>query len=125
MRTFGVLWCCCLPLLSGCGGSLDKPVDPAEATTLLTTAFDAWKKGEAYGELAKRRPPIYFSEPAWESGGKLLKYEAGPVTLMGRQGRCSVKVTIQDVKGKVSERAIGYLIDTTPQLVITREALGR
>jgi len=124
MRAFGFLLFCCLPLLSGCGNSLDKPVDPAEAAALLSTAFDAWQKGEAYGELAKRRPPIYFNEPAWESGKKLLKYEAGPVTLMGRQGRCSVKVTLQDGKGKVSERVIGYLIDTTPQLVITREALG-
>jgi len=120
-----LILCCALgALLAGCGKKLDEPVDPGRASEVLTAAFDAWKQGESYGALKQRQPPIYFSEPEWESGKKLLKYEAGPVTLMGRQGRCSVKVTLQDGKGKVSERVIGYLIDTTPQLVITREALG-
>jgi hypothetical protein len=36
-----------------------------------------------------------------------------------------VKLTLQDAAGKVAERTIGYQIDTTPQMVITREALGR
>ena len=54
----------------------------------------------------------------------MLNYEAGPVTLTGRQGRCSVKLTLQDGAGKVTERVIGYQIDTTPNVVITREALG-
>ena len=125
MRTSGFLLPCCLvALLLGCGKALDEPVDPGQATEVLTTAFDAWKQGGAYGELARRQPPIYFSEPEWESGKKLLKYEVGQVTLTGRQGRCSVRVTLQDSAGKVTERAIGYQIDTTPKLVVTREALG-
>ncbi len=125
MRAFGVLlFCCVVALLSGCGKTLDEPVDPNKATEVLTTAFDAWKQGEKYGELAKRQPPIYFNEPEWESGKKLIKYELSPVTLSGRQGRCSVKLTLQDSAGKVNERTIGYQIDTTPQMVITREALG-
>jgi hypothetical protein len=91
---------------------------------VVTTALEAWKQGERYGDLARRRPPIYFNEREWESGKKLLRYEPGPVTLIGRQGRCSVKLTLADSSGKVTERVIGYQIDTTPNLVITREALG-
>ena len=119
-------FCCALlvALLPGCGKSIDKPVDTDKAAEVLNTAFDAWKQGEKCGELARRRPPIYFNEPEWEAGKKLLAYEAGPVTLTGRQGRCSVKLTLQDSAGKVIERVIGYQIDTTPTMVIAREALG-
>ena len=118
-----LLFACCLSAL-GCSKNLDEAVDPGKASEVMTLAFDAWKQGEAYGGLEQRQPPIYFNEREWEAGKKLLKYEVGPVTLSGRQGRCSVKVMLQDSAGKVSERSIGYQIDTAPNLVITREALG-
>ncbi|MCI0702356.1 MAG: hypothetical protein L0241_14835 [Planctomycetia bacterium] len=124
MRTSGFLLSCGLSLAFGCSKPLDEPVDPAKAAEVLNAAFGAWKQGESYGELERRQPPIYFNEPEWESGKKLLKYELGPVTLSGRQGRCSVKLTLQDSAEKVTERTIGYQIDTTPNMVITREALG-
>ena len=91
---------------------------------MVKTAFDAWKQGESYSSLKERQPPLYFNEPEWESGKKLVSYEAGPVTLTGRQGRCSVKVKLEDKSGKVTERTIGYQVETTPAQVITREALG-
>lgn len=125
MRTSALVVCCCLVvLLPGCGNTIDPPVDTGKASEVLNTALDAWKQGEKYGELARRQPPIYFNEPEWEAGKKLVKYEAGPVTLSGRQGRCSVKLTLQDGAGKVTDRTIGYQIDTNPAMVITREALG-
>lgn len=126
MRTFAFIlpWCCLLVLQLGCGSTLDKPVDPGQAAEVLTVALEAWKKGEPYGALQQRQPPIYFNEREWESGKKLTRFEAGPVTLMGRQGRCSVKLTLQDKAGVVAERTIGYQIDTTPSVVITRETLG-
>jgi len=108
----------------GCNKSLDEPVDPGKAAEVLNTSLDAWKQGEHFGALEQRQPPIYFNEREWEGGKKLLKYEPEKVTLVGRQGRCSVKLTLQDGTGKVTERVIGYQIDTTPNIVITREALG-
>jgi hypothetical protein len=126
VRTSAILLMCgCLFALQlGCSKSLEKPVDPGEAAELVNTAFGAWKQGEAYDSLKQRQPPIYFNEPEWESGKKLVKFEPGQVTLSGRQGRCSVKLTLEDKSGKVTERTIGYQIDTTPNKVITREALG-
>ena len=50
--------------------------------------------------------------------------KAGKVELFGRQGRCTVKLSLEDKGGKRTERSIGYLIDTTPQVVIAREGLG-
>lgn len=119
-----LLACSLLPLSFGCGRSLEQPVQPDQAVALLSTALDAWKQGEKYSALEQRRPPIYFPEPEWEKGKQLLRYEVGPVTLTGRQGRCSIKLTLRDHAGKVTERTIGYLIDTTPTAVITRETLG-
>lgn len=125
MKTSRLLALCALAaLVVGCEKKLDEPVDPGKAAEVLNTAFDAWKQGAAHGELAQRQPPIYFKEPEWEAGKKLLNYEVGPVTLAGRQGRCSVKLTLQDGAGKVTERTIGYQVDTHPNKVITREALG-
>lgn len=118
------LFCALGTLSAGCGQKLDEPVDPGKATDVLNTAFGAWKEGTAPSALAQRQPPIYFKEPEWEAGKKLLKYEVGPVTLAGRQGRCSVKLTLQDGAGKVTDRTIGYQVDTHPNVVITREALG-
>lgn len=125
MRTSGLLLFGFLTtLLLGCSKPLEEPVDPGKATDVLNAAFGAWKEGEGYGELKRRQPAIYFNEPEWEAGKKLLNYDLGPVTLTGRQGRCSVKLTLQDKAGKVTERKIGYQVDTTPNMVITREALG-
>ena len=89
-----------------------------------TAAFVAWTQGEAHGALAQRQQPIYFNEPEWAAGTELVSSKVGKVELSGRQGRCKVQLTLKDKTGKVTEREIGYLIDTTPKVVITREALG-
>jgi hypothetical protein len=110
--------------VAGCGRKLDPPVDPDRAGEVLQAALDSWKKGDAFGDLEKRDPPIYFNEREWEAGKKLVNYQAGKVTLMGRQGRCTVKLTLEEKGGNRTERDIGYQIDTTPRVVIAREALG-
>jgi hypothetical protein len=118
---FGV---CFLTLLLGCSKALDDPVDPGDASTALQTALDAWKQGDAYGDLEKRHPPIYFREPEWEAGKKLVNFTLGKAGLMGRQGRCLARLSLVDRSGKATQREVSYLIDTTPQVVIVRELLG-
>lgn len=113
-------------LAAGCGttSELPPPVDPADAGRELTTAFDAWKKGEPHASLLAKTPPVVFAEPLWEGGTRLLGYELGAVELHGRQARCTVKLSLQEKSGKQYERKIGYQIDTTPRVVIAREGLG-
>ena len=123
-RSVLALGLCGLALAAGCGRKLDPPVEPSQAGEVLRAALDAWKNGEPYGALEKRDPPMYFNEREWEAGKKLVNYHVGEVTRMGRQGRCSVKLTLQAKEGKTTERTIGYQIDTTPMVVIAREALG-
>lgn len=126
MKPFAVPLCCLVALVSGCGKSVvpDEPVDPAKAKEVLTAALDAWKGGEAYGALASRSPPVVFAEPLWEGGAKLVSYELGAVELTGRQGRCTVKLSLVSKEGKPTERRVGYLIDTIPRAVIVREGMG-
>jgi hypothetical protein len=113
-----------LALVGGCRKGIDDPVDPDQASVVLQSALDAWKQGESFGALEKRNPPIYFNEPEWKAGKKLVAFEVGKVDLLGRQGRCSVKLSLRDKDGNETERKTSYLIDTTPRVVITREALG-
>lgn len=109
----------------GCGGpELPPPVDTEDAGQQLSTALDSWKRGEPYKGLESRDPPIVINEPLWRDGTKLLSYELGAVELHGRQGRCTVKLALQDKDGKQLERRIGYQIDTVPRVVIVREGLG-
>jgi hypothetical protein len=124
MKTIVIVLGGCALALAGCGKALDDPVSTEKAGAVLETALDAWKQGAGYGELAQRKPPIFFREPEWEAGKKLLGFKAGKVELLGRQGRCSVVLSLQDRGGKVSEREISYLIDTVPRVVIVREGLG-
>jgi hypothetical protein len=113
-----------LALVAGCGKPLDEPVDLDRASAVLHAALDAWKQGERYGDLQNRDPPIYFNEPEWRAGKKLVSFKAGKVELMGRQGRCLVRLSLRDREGKATERDISYQIDTTPRIVIVREHLG-
>lgn len=113
-----------LGLLAGCGPELPPAVDPGDAGRYLSGALDAWKTGESHDALAQKEPPVVFTEPLWKEGVQLLSYELGEVQLHGRQGRCTVKLTLQNKDGKQYQRSIGYLIDTTPRVVITREGLG-
>jgi hypothetical protein len=115
---------CFLGPVLGCGKTLDAPVDPDQASAVLRTVLEAWKQGDGYGELQKRNPPMYFNEPEWKAGKKLMAFKTGKVELMGRQGRCLVKLTLKDQAGTTAERQISYQIDTTPMVVIARENLG-
>jgi hypothetical protein len=108
----------------GCDRGGDPPVNTADAEQQLRVALDAWKGKEPFGSLASRQPSIHFNEPLWKDGAQLIDFELGPVELYGRQGRCTVKLSVQTTDGKRQERRIGYLIDTTPSVVIVREGLG-
>lgn len=116
----------CLALIfASCGSKeVPQPIDTAEAGRHLENALKSWKADEPYPGLAERTPSIVFNEPLWQDGAKLLSYELEQVELQGRQGRCTVKLTLKDKAGKQYERKIGYVIDTVPRIVIVRENLG-
>ena len=111
-------------LASGCGKDLPPAVDTGDAGRQLDAALAAWRDGKPFESLAAGEPPVVFNEPLWKEGAKLVAYELGEVTLHGRQGRCTAKLTVQSKDGKQAQRNIGYLIDTVPRVVIVREGMG-
>ena len=110
--------------LAGCRGSAPAPASPDTARQALEQALSAWTQGSPVGDLEKQDPPIYFNEPEWKAGKKLVSFTPGKVELMGRQARCSVKLSLRDKDGRTTQREISYQIDTVPQVVIVREDLG-
>ena len=111
-------------LAAGCGKELPPAVDTGDAGRQLDAALAAWKDGKSHESLAAGEPPVIFNEPLWKEGAKLVAYELGEVTLHGRQGRCTAKLTLRGKDGRQYERKIGYQIDTVPRVVIVRENLG-
>jgi hypothetical protein len=115
----------CLALVVvGCSKELPPPVDTNDAGRQLEAVLNAWKDGKPHDSLAAGDPPVIFTEPLWQDGTKLVAFQIGEVTLHGRQGRCTAKLTLLGKDGKQYERSIGYQIDTVPRVVIVREGLG-
>jgi hypothetical protein len=107
-----------LALPAGCGQRPPPEADPDKAREALNTALDAWKKGEKPEALQGRSPAIYFNEPQWYEGRKLLDYkvEDGPGQTKGRSIRYSVVLSLEG--GTKAQRKVVYQIDTSPRIVI-------
>jgi hypothetical protein len=105
----------------GCGPAIGPDDDPNQAVTVLRTALDAWKNGASAESLQNQRPPIWFNEPESKQS-RLVDYQLDSKTSMvGRQVRCTVSLTLATSSGKKVERNVPYLVDTTPNQVIVRE----
>lgn len=124
--TYRRCWCLAASLvwLAGCSG--DHPVaDATKGEQAVRTAFESWQKGDSPDALQKARPPIYLNDPEWLAGNRLLEFEiVEPLTPFGRQLRCGVKLSLENVKsGAKYQKHIGYQVETTPAFVIAREGL--
>src|SRR5262245_57171007 len=80
----------------GCSKELDPPVDKDQALEQLRLVLQTWKSNQPRDVLEKRSPRVVFQEPLWDLGNTLLEFEIGEVELMGRQGRSTVKLFLQD-----------------------------
>ena len=113
-----------LPVLAlGCGRAPPPaPADPDKARETLRTALEAWREGGTPASLKERSPPIYVNDRDWEAGRRLARYEVqDKAEHYGSQFRCSVRLSLHDARGNVTDRTVKYLIDTQPALVIVRD----
>src|SRR5262245_62135048 len=110
--------------LTGCHGPL-APADPAQAETAVKKAFDSWRAGASQESLQKGSPPLDLNEAEFAAGNKLLAFEiVEPLTPLGRQLRCTVKLSLENARsGARYEKRIGYQVETNPVVVIAREGL--
>jgi hypothetical protein len=105
--------------LSGCGRRGDLPLDQDLARRSLATAMDAWKAGQKPTDLATRSPPVVASEPHWEAGYRLEKYEIKePPVNDGMNLHFNVKLTATTPQGKWEQRDVTYIVGTSPVVTI-------
>jgi hypothetical protein len=110
--------------LAGCHGPL-APADSAQGEAAVKKAFEAWRAGASQESLQKGSPPLYLNDAELAAGNKLLAFEiVEPLTPLGRQLRCTVKLSLENPRsGARYEKRIGYQVETHPVLVIAREGL--
>jgi hypothetical protein len=110
-------------LLPGCSGSRRmSPADPSRAREALTATLDCWKRGESPASLTAAAPPIAAQDLDWLAGAKLESYEvAGEGKTLDAYLRFPVKLSLQTRDGQKAEKAVNYLVGTSPSLVVYRD----
>jgi hypothetical protein len=121
-RPWPVLAVAVLIVLSGCE-SIPAPPPPNldEAKQTLEQALTSWQKGETLESVEKASPPIKVSDPKWESGNKLTKFELqGPGSPKGGQQAFEVMLWLTNAKGKQTKERVEYRVSTNPVGTVTR-----
>jgi hypothetical protein len=108
--------------LGGCGKETPAPADPGTGREALVQALKTWASGGSREDLEKQSPAIYFNEPTWAAGKRLVRYQIkGDVKAFGRQLQCTVSLSLQDRGGQTEQMDVPYQIDTHNVIVITRD----
>ncbi len=122
VRSWPVLAAAVMMILSGCESiPAPPPPDLDAARQALERALTSWQKGETLEGMEKASPPIKVSEPKWESGTKLTKFELqGPGTPKGGQQAFEVMLWLTNAKGKETKEKVEYRVSTNPVETVTR-----
>jgi hypothetical protein len=109
-------------MLSGCEGMPGPPPpDKDAAQQTLLRALASWQEGETVEGLAKASPSIKVSEPKWEGGDKLTKFELQcSVQPRGDQQAFQVTLWLTSAKGKQTKEVAEYLVSLNPAESVTR-----
>lgn len=114
--------CLGLPMIAGCGGSLPAASEPREAKGLLTTALDAWKRGEKVDALATAKPPTRVMDREWGEGYVLQSYEfQGEMHTLGLNVQQAVALQLKAPKGKTIKKTVNYVVTTGSLPVVARQ----
>jgi hypothetical protein len=110
-------------LVLGCkGGHKFSQADLDRARQALETSLDSWKKGERPEKLRALAEPILFAEEGPQNGLKLLDYQIlGTEHTDAEVMRFSVKLTVQDRRGKREERQATYAVALKSPIAIGRD----
>lgn len=113
-----------LPLLAlGCGRRHPySQADLDRARQALETALASWKKGERPERLRSLPEPIDFAEEGPRNGLRLLDYEIGDSRNTDAQAmRFSVRLTVQDRRGRRQVREVTYAVALKSPIVVGRD----
>ncbi len=109
-------------VLSGCEGMpAPPPPDKDAARQTLLRALASWQEGQTVERLAKASPSIKVSEPKWEGGNKLTRFELqGSGQPRGDQQAFQVTLWLTSAKGKPTKEVAEYLVSLNPAESVTR-----
>jgi len=111
-----------LIVLPGCGGTPAAPApDHDAAKQTLERALSSWQKGETVLGVEQASPSIKVSDPKWERGDKLTKFELqGTGKPKGGQRAFQVTLWLSNAKGKKTKELAEYRVGTDPLETVTR-----
>jgi len=119
-RTIPALALLLLP--AGCQSYRPPETDPAKGREALTSALETWMKGGTPDDLKKGSPAIVVSDPDWEGGYRLLRYDLDPTDRRaGVDLRLTARLTLKGPTGKTVQKTAGYLISTGSGLRVLRD----
>ena len=116
--------------LAGCrGSSVAYAVDPPRARDALKTALDTWKSGQTPDSLKSSSTPMTVQDLDWAGGAKLVDYQ---ILDDGKALDANLSVRVKLVldgrnkkTGKANEKAVWYLVTTSPSVTVFRDAFRR
>jgi hypothetical protein len=106
----------------GCGSTpAPAPADEDQARQTLDQALAAWQKGEKADAMKQGNPAIHISDPSWERGAALKKFEVdGSGKPSGAERAFTVNLWLTDSKGKESRQQVVYKVGTSPIFTVFR-----
>ena len=112
-----------LCLLVGCARpSHDVNSDLARET--LTKALEHWRDGNPPETLRSGSQPITVMDPDWNGGLALASYDIlGTGDSKGANLYCSVRLILRDLSGQEQQKAVSYVVGTSPALTVFRDLL--
>ncbi|MDR3619865.1 MAG: hypothetical protein P4L85_10995 [Paludisphaera borealis] len=111
-----------LLVATGCGsGAAPVAADEDQARKMLDQALAAWQKGETVEALKNGSPSITVSDPKWDRGDVLKKFEVdGGGKPSGAERTFTVKLWFADAKGKEVREQVVYRVGTDPIVTVFR-----
>lgn len=109
---------------AGCGSTLPETSEVAKAGPVVTTALDAWKRGEKADSLLNAAPPVRVIDHEWQTGWALVDYKLeGAAVPYGPNIQQPVALELKNPNGKEIKKSVFYMVNTGKPSVITREDL--
>jgi hypothetical protein len=111
-------------VVSGCGNQ-EAERELKLASDSVTTALDAWKRGDSAKSLLTSSPSVEFHDDDWQSGARLTDFEIVQ-TYHDTDGapRSAVKLTLERDGGRKDTIQVTYQAKTEPKIVVARDPMS-
>lgn len=110
--------------VSGCGDS-GKQQKLDQAKQSVTTALEAWSRGEPATSLQTANPPIEFHDDDWNLGAKLIEHRITNTYIDTDGGpRCAVELKIEYGGKMPQDVRATYQVLLEPKIVVGRDPMS-